>query len=660
MATGGASGLGRTALLVVPLLTASLAGCLAEVSEYYGYDPDVQYVNPGVFPGRYAAVESGSTVLTPGTLPYSPDAEVFRIRSDQDGALIPIAVWRPYDGLVEGGVPILVDAGPYFERFADRIDEPQMMGEWMLRNFVPHGYAYAQVAVRGTGTHGGCMELMSQTEARDVSQAVTFLANLPWANGNASMIGVSYDGSTPWMVAGLGNPHLRSIVPMSGVPDLFSLMFRNGSAESRGAIMHAGVYWPYGFNFRGVFGLGWANGEREPYQEVQNVACPEVVRGAALGPYAAVVGERDPETVGYWDERDWRDDVLANFDGRVFLIHGLQDWNVEPHVAVPFNRALREAGIEVKEWYGQWGHSRPDSVCSKEYPEWQWLPCRGDFAEVLLRFWDRTLKGVAVDDGPDVQVQDDHGYWRNADAYPPTGLGWVELYPVASGDLDAQPGEEVVATLLPPDPRTGAPANYAEFTSAPFENDTRLTGLPQLQATFEAAGPGGFLGAWLWTEDADGRVHGLCWWDADEDQVGCAPRVTGWGQMDLRFREGGEEAQPVVPGLRDVAHLEFEPLDALVPAGHRVTVWVFQYPYADHVASPVASAVRLVIGGPDATVLRLPTMPAEASDTFPVPGSHTPDPRDYHRYMVAKPRFDQVVDPYAPGDGAGFGIGRNL
>jgi hypothetical protein len=158
-----------------------------------------------------------------------------------------------------------------------------------------------QLAVRGTGTAGGCMDLLGPSEVHDLDQAVTWLAEQPWSNGNVALIGTSYDGSTPWEMAATGNPAVKTIVPISGLPDVYDLMFHNGSAEVRGTVMHDGVYWNYGFD--DDFGklpqlpptepplplpplpntaLGSANG-REDYQNLQNLLCPEVYEGAALG-----------------------------------------------------------------------------------------------------------------------------------------------------------------------------------------------------------------------------------------------------------------------------------------------------------------------------------------------------------------------------------------
>ncbi|HET6397975.1 MAG TPA: CocE/NonD family hydrolase, partial [Candidatus Thermoplasmatota archaeon] len=265
----------RTALpLAVLALLGSVAlpGCIRAMDEYYGFDPVPQYKNPGVFEGTYR-MGSPSAVLQPG--PYKPSPpEVVRLVSDLPAypgplgattdahVFIPMAIWRPQDATEP--VPIIVDAGPYYEVFEhcavpgqnpcqewvpDTIDHPNQMTPFLLENILPHGYAVVQLAVRGTGTHGGCMDLLGPSEQHDLVQALNWLGEQPWSNGNIGMIGVSYDGSTPWVAAASPeNRHVKTIVPISGLPDIYDLMFRNGSAESRGLIMHSTVYWGYGFS----------------------------------------------------------------------------------------------------------------------------------------------------------------------------------------------------------------------------------------------------------------------------------------------------------------------------------------------------------------------------------------------------------------------------
>src|SRR5204863_413179 len=79
-----------------------------------------------------------------------------------DPVLVTIAVWRPYDA--PGPVPVIVDAGPYFEngpyckvrgqgpcppgaRANLTVDVPTQTTPFSLKNFLPLGYAVAQVAI---------------------------------------------------------------------------------------------------------------------------------------------------------------------------------------------------------------------------------------------------------------------------------------------------------------------------------------------------------------------------------------------------------------------------------------------------------------------------------------------------------------------------------
>jgi predicted acyl esterase len=635
------------ALVVVP----ALSGCLGEVDKFYDFETDSKYINPGVFPGKYLpAGRDGSQVLEPGFFPYG-HPEIVRLRSATDGAFIPMAIWRPYTGIVEEGVPVIVDAGPYFEMAQDSnedgkldtIDIPQQRGNFYLQNMVPRGYAYAQVAVRGTGTHGGCMELMSNKEARDVSQAIRFLGRQPWSNGNVAMIGASYDGSTPWMVAAQGNEYLKAIVPVAGLPDIFDLMFHNGSAETRGGFMHDQVYWPFGFNYDNPVFPGTSH-NREQYQERENLICPEMYEGAVMGRYSVFTADRgDPEHMDYWYERDYRPSILSNYKGSVFLIHGLQDWNVDPHSAIPFNEQLRAAGIPVKEWYGQWGHAYPDSQCQKEIPSWLWQPCRLDFAETLIRWFDQTLKNnTTVDAGPRIQVQDNYGFWRNADAFPSEKTKWVEFFPTNDGKLATEPGAQQEIILMPP--LNGQPGNMVEFKTEVFEKDTRISGQIQLPLQFEAMGPGGFIGAWLWDEDANGQIHGRCVYVTPPGQPGngrvvCRPALAAHGQMDLRVYEGGYETKTIKPGDRGKAMVEFDPAELLVPEGHRLTLWLFQWQYPDHMSSQLTSPVKILLGGSDASKMRLPTVDVDIYTIFPVPGSPFPTRDSFEKYSVPKPSF---------------------
>ncbi|MHB1262604.1 MAG: CocE/NonD family hydrolase [Thermoplasmatota archaeon] len=672
------------------LVAGVLSGCFGSYDKYESFDPDQEYKNPGVFPGTYV-FGSTSSVLVAGLLEEG-EPEIVQLRStlpayasegerlSEATVLIVMAIWRPQN-LTES-VPIIIDAGPYYEVGQhckaprqnpcragfdnDTIATEGQSTPLGLHNFLPHGYAIVQLAVRGTGTAGGCMDLLGPSEVHDLDQAITWLAEQPWSNGNIGMIGTSYDGSTPWEMAATGNPALKTIVPISGLPDIYDLMFHNGSAEVRGLVMHDEVYWGYGFD--DDFGrtpavdpptepplpipdpptlaLGEANG-REDYQNLQNLLCPEVYEGAALGAFTYASGARGGEASSYWMERDHRQAVLDNYKGSVFLIHGLQDWNVDPHAAIPFNAQLRAAGIEMKEWYGQWDHNTPDGRCSSRTEQWVTVPCRLDWAEVLLRWFDRYLKGNSTNElGPSVQVQDNVGYWRNVEAFPPTTSSWTDLPLNADGTFTAGSSE---FDLTPSTP--GTPGTFLELRGDILTEDLRFSGLPQLKLPFEAQGPGGQIAVWLFDEDAEGLVRAQI---ANCDARGqCEPGAVGHfpvpaighGQLNLRYYAGGEEPQTLAAGTRYVAQMELEPLDVMIPRGHRLVAWIFQGQGADHLPTATPSPVKLILDG-DA-VLRLPVVEVDPTTIFPVPGVHVPD-RDLYGLMHT------LRPPFPPTDAAGL------
>ena len=84
---------------------------------------------------------------------------------------------------------------------------------------------------------------------------------------------------------------------------------------------------------------------------------------------------------------------------RVYIIQGMQDWNVDPHMAFPIHQQVADAGIEIKTLAGQWAHDYPDRVeghssqgvgrGQEAYP----YTLRWDWADEMLYWFDWYLKG---------------------------------------------------------------------------------------------------------------------------------------------------------------------------------------------------------------------------------------------------------------------------
>ncbi|MGH2735961.1 MAG: CocE/NonD family hydrolase C-terminal non-catalytic domain-containing protein, partial [Actinomycetota bacterium] len=189
---------------------------------------------------------------------------------------------------------------------------------------------------------------------------------------------------------------------------------------------------------------------------------------------------------------------------------------------------------------------------------------------ILLRWFDRWLKddeGAPL--GPRVQVQDDTGRWRNASRWPAGDEVTFHLNP--DGDLSRKPTRATATELVATDPfhtqggyennmptenLACAPGTCASFQSGAFEEDFRVSGLPRVELTVVPQGPGGQLTVYLYA--------------ASEEE---AQRL-GWGQLDLRFRDGSVKAQPVTPGEELALSFDAQPLDAVVPEGSRLVVVV--------------------------------------------------------------------------------------
>ena len=518
--------------------------------------------------------------------------EFVELASDFDGARIQMKIVRP---LVPAGVkvPVIATAGPYYHALRDldvRACEP-----FLTENFIPQGFAVAVLSVRGTGDSGGCMNMMGPGERADLNQAITWLGTQPWSNGSVGMFGQSYDGGTQWEAASFGNPHLKTIVPVEGVPDLFELMYGQGRVDWRGPALLNDIYYAQTI---ASFSIG-----RPPLHTVEAAACPEYAVGTAAGLYSAV--NRTPDPFGYWAERRYRDQILQKYRGSVYLVQGFQDWNVEPSLQYPWVWELEKRGVTVKHLLGQWGHARPYSDGGRQ-----------DWADVLLAWYDRWLRDPSTPTGPTYEIEDADGRWRKADVWPDgtARTYWMEPGEALAASPSATPSPAPLwldpfhtqggyATDLPPGPLAGVclPGSCAQFRSEPAAHETRFGGIPSASLTVTPQGPGGQLSVYVY-KDRGGELTRL-----------------GWGQVDLRFVESDEPAE-VTPGTPMTARFSLEPLDVVLHAGARLVVMVSGGTIGDLLPSVPNYPVMLDTGGGKSS-LTLTTVEPDPSDFFNPPRS---------------------------------------
>jgi predicted acyl esterase len=569
-------------LLVTLMAGLSLAGCLDGAEPQSDDGDDVVRVKgqsavaPGSYsvqPGQYKFDGSISQPLVEGPYELLAPEEV-TLTSDLDGVDIDLTVWRP-DTPAGVQVPVVMQASPYYS------DSASMAGVgYQVTEFIStHGYAYVQLAIRSTGNSGGCDDFRGPKMTADMSQAIDWLVEQEWSTEAVALIGISYVGTTPWYAAGSGNPHVKTIVPISGSTNAWEVYNRNGTPETRSAIIVPN----YGASAA-------ANTAREPEHKVENFACAEVYEGWATGVANGVVGDRI--NAEWWQERNAKPKVEANYKGSIFVIHGLEDWNVDPAVALPWADKLNKSGLKVKQLLGQWPHSYPDSYCGSTDSSYH-TTCRWDYAEILLRWFDSELKGLDVDTGPPVQVQDNQRAWRDELHWPPRDAQWQRLHLTADGALGEEAGSAGTFPLAVPSavPDAGVPLD-ALFRLGPLEEDLRLGGLPRVHVTVNPTAPGGTIGAFLYDEDP---------------ATGVLTRI-GWTAMNLRFADGTETPQTVVPGEPLVAKMEIQPMDAVVPAGHTLVLRLAIDTPSDRTYALPIAPMQVEVGGDVTSVLELPVL----------------------------------------------------
>ena len=551
---------------------------------------------------NYYTDDQNSYVLENGTLKGPDGASLwlgthhfveFELPLEEGGAApngkVSLAVWVP---VMEGNttVPVIAEFGPYFDEASVEtggIEEPgTWLGTMIIEQIVPHGYAFAQVSVMGTGRSNHCMDLMGTAEQLGVDAAVTWLGSQNWSNGNVGMIGKSYDGSTPWQAAMFGNEHLTTIVPISGLIGVMELMWRNGSSEARAPIMHNGVYGSYGID-----------GDLEDSGNM----CPDYIAGPATGGAAWAWGG---EAAGnYWGERYFLDRVLENYNGSVYLIQGMHDWNVDPHMAVPTINRLYDNGIEAKGLFGQWDHDYPDRPQImfdrsgvgrgiEAFPEM----VRMDWMQDLLEWFTYYLREEGPQPWLGVEIQSNQGQWRFEERYPMTETTELILE-LGTADLASTGGGNIIR----PDASSGP-----VYETPPLEEDLYFGGLPRLHVNVNTANVGGQIYALL--EDCDGAncIH------------------IGHAIMDLRYHAGGDDEQTWTPVFEEItALMEFFPMDVEVPAGHTIKL-TLRSTGEDYLPSSASTIVTVVDAG---STLQL--------DTF------DPDTREYYETVMCTAQICQ-------------------
>ena len=502
-----------------------------------------------------------------------------------------LSYWLPSNTQDGEEVPVIAVVSPYFS-YGQPGDESSPTnvvgggrGEFIYDNFIPHGYAFAQVAVFATEESTGCFDYRGDGEGLSIHTAVEWLGNQDWSNGNVAIYGKSYEGATAWEAAAQGSPHLKTIVPISGTTALGPLLYKNGSAEARSQVMHS--------NYGGSI-LDYDD------DDLDNM-CADVIEGFLAGPTRYGLGEMDPYMDNYYDERSHIDKALGTYNGSIYWVQGLQDWNVDPHQVfggppgTNWYQEYIDNGYEVAGMIGQWEHNYPDQWTKHNNQDSGYggeaihNMTRWDWAQDLFEWMEYYLKGIGPAPALHAQVQRNDGEWRIEETWPPADVERMSL--------DMSECSNDGAFLGGGAPVVGGGQVVTVECPAMSNDDLHIAGLVSLHLQAVPTFDGGQV--FVEMQDAETGLR------------------LGHATMDIRYHAGGYDAQTVIPGVAVTMMMEFQAIDAILPAGHGL-LFIMSDQGEDYLAPACGNACTVHVL-PSSSTLELPIIDRDGSNVLITP-----------------------------------------
>lgn len=514
--------------------------------------------------------------------------------NDGDGVLdkIVVDINRPRETAQAGiKIPVIMDASPYY-KCCGRGNESELKAYDANGNvtkfplfydnyFVPRGYAFAAVDFNGTNRSTGCGDVGGREEILGAKAAIDWLngrahgeyadgrtAVADWTTGKVGMIGKSWDGTVANGVAATGVNGLATIVPISAISSWYDYYRDNGAL--------------YTTDFGPSWLSGFVNGRPDP-------TC--VANRAALltGSENATGNFND-----FWAERDFVPDA-RKVKASVFVVHGINDLNVETKHFAQWWDALARRGVPRKIWLSQEGHVDPFDFR------------RAEWVSTLHKWFDFWLQGLrndvmrqpmaTLERTPDHFV--DERSWPALGTIPfPVSLGagdgttgTLSLFPSRPGTVTSLTDNPALSeNAMVRNPNT-AVAGRQVFLSAPLPRDTRISGTATISLRIRVNQPNTELSARLVDYGRAERINYLangegirtlatescfgatspgddpCYRDTVKNTVTADFGIMTRGWLDAAHRDSLTAPSPLEPGKWYTVDWTLHAHDAVLPAG---------------------------------------------------------------------------------------------
>ncbi|BCB80866.1 Xaa-Pro dipeptidyl-peptidase [Phytohabitans flavus] len=427
--------------------------------------------------------------------------------------------------------------------------------------YVPRGYAVVLGQSVGTADSDGCSTSGDAAETLGTKAVIDWLngrakgydgsgarVTADWTTGAVGMTGGSYNGTLPNQVATTGVEGLKTIVPIAAISSWYDYYRANG------LVVAPGTFQGEDLDVLAKYTTGQARAEGDCADEM-----------------ATITTEQDRVTGDYsrfWAERDYLD--ARKVKASVFVVHGLNDWNVKTEQFAGWWDELAKRHVPRKIWLHQGGHSNPSSgpVTLPNGRTWT-------YKQTENRWFDYWLWGVrnGIMSEPTAVVQRESRAYTTYQDWPSPGARDVALRLSATGSLSTgktrgnaeqsfvDEGRTVHPDVLVANPDVTSP-NRLAYTSPPLTQDVRISGRPEMRLRMAIDNRSGAnLTAYL----------------VDYGPAGSAaePFVVTRGWMDPQNRRSAERSEPVRTGKPYDYRWTMQPKDYVFQAGHRIGVVVF-------------------------------------------------------------------------------------
>src|SRR5215216_7960648 len=503
-----------------------------------------------------------------------------RLDTDRDGKRdrVRVRISRPGETETQGiDVPVIFEHSPYRgdlgsppnhdvdfdllpqDEFGPRADLPGQFDNY----YVPRGYAVVLGESIGTFNSDGCPDVGGRAETLGTKAVIDWLngrargfddagnpVTADWTTGDVGMVGTSYNGTLPNQVATTGVEGLKTIIPVSAISSWYDYYRANGLVVA-----------PHS-NTNGAGENGYLGEDTDVLGDYIGGPRMEDPAGECRFMHDFLLAAQDRVTGDYssfWAARDYLGKV-DRIRASVFVVHGLNDFNVKTKAFAEWWYRLAANGVERKIWLHNGGHGGPGGAGAAPYQRAQ------------HRWFDHYLFGVpnGIQGEPRSTIQREDGSYDNETDWPAPGTSNATLEVgagsrTAPGTLSAkrpsavpQPftdnGRELdTDDVLIQAPDTANPNRLVYRTSA-LSRDVRVSGTPWVTLRMSV----------------DNRTAAnLTAVLVDYGPGGTASMVTrGW--IDPQNRNGLTRSDPVEPGEPYTMRWDLQPDDHVFKAGHRI------------------------------------------------------------------------------------------